>query len=132
MRTAKLKSDKKRGKPKVFGTLTRKERLCLLSPIKPLDVKYTNREQVIGYLYLLEKKILAIRECTRLGKDFDNLKLNFGTEFVYKSMVDLFITMTDYLKVKDRLLYQEYSTEASKTLCNDCKYEASASSKCLC
>jgi hypothetical protein len=132
MRTGKLKSSKTKETRKAFGTLTRQQRLCLLSSIKPIDVKYANREQVVGYLYLLEKKLLAIRECTRLGKDFDGLKLSFSTEFVYKALSDLFITMTDYLKVKDMVLYREYSTEASKTLCNDCKWEESASSKCLC
>ena len=132
MRTGKLKSSKTKETRKAFGTLTRQQRLCLLSSIKPIDVKFANREQVVGYLYLLEKKLLAIRECTRLGKDFDGLKLSFSTEFVYKALSDLFITMTDYLKVKDMMLYQEYSTEASKTLCNDCKWEESASSKCLC
>ena len=132
MRTGKLKSSKTKETRKAFGTLTRQQRLCLLSSIKPIDVKFANREQVVGYLYLLEKKLLAIRECTRLGKDFDGLKLSFSTEFVYKALSDLFITMTDYLKVKDMVLYREYSTEASKTLCNDCKWEESASSKCLC
>ena len=132
MKTGRLRSTKNKGTHRAFGTLTRQQRLCLLSSIKPIDVKYANREQVVGYLYLLEKKLLAIRECTRLGKDFDGLKLSFGTEFVYKALSDLFLTMTDYLKVKDMLLYREYSTEAGKTLCNDCKYEESASSKCLC
>lgn len=132
MRTGKLKSSKTKETRKAFGTLTRQQRLCLLSSIKPIDVKCANREQVVGYLYLLEKKLLAIRECTRLGKDFDGLKLSFSTEFVYKALSDLFITMTDYLKVKDMVLYREYSTEASKILCNDCKWEESASSKCLC
>ena len=98
---------------KDFGTLTRREKVCLLSPVKPIDVKYANREQIVEYLCLLEKKIVAIRECTRLGKDFENLSLNFNTEFVYIVLSDLYITMTDYLKVKDMLLYQDYS-EANK------------------
>ena len=98
---------------KDFGTLTRREKVCLLSPVKPIDVKYANREQIVEYLCLLEKKIVAIRECTRLGKDFENLRVNFNTEFVYIVLSDLFITMTDYLKVKDMLLYQDYS-EANK------------------
>ena len=98
---------------KDFGTLTRQEKVCLLSPVKPIDVKYANREQIVEYLCLLEKKIVAIRECTRLGKDFENLSLNFNTEFVYIVLSDLYITMTDYLKVKDMLLYQDYS-EANK------------------
>ena len=96
-----------------FGTLTRQEKVSLLSPVKPIDVKYANREQIVDYLCLLEKKIVAIRECTRLGKDFENLSLNFNTEFVYIVLSDLYITMTDYLKVKDMLLYQDYS-EANK------------------
>ena len=94
---------------KEFGTLTRQEKVSLLSPVKPIDVKYANREQIVDYLCLLEKKIVAIRECTRLGKDFENLSLNFNTEFVYIVLSDLYITMTDYLKVKDMLLYQDYS-----------------------
>ena len=94
---------------KEFGTLTRQEKNSLLSPVKPIDVKYANREQIVDYLCLLEKKIVAIRECTRLGKDFENLKLNFNTEFVYIVLSDLYKTMTDYLKVKDMLLYQDYS-----------------------
>ena len=98
---------------KDFGTLTRQEKVCLLRPVKPIDVKYANREQIVEYLCLLEKKIVAIRECTRLGKDFENLRVNFNTEFVYIVLSDLFITMTDYLKVKDMLLYQDYS-EANK------------------
>ena len=98
---------------KEFGTLTRQEKVSLLSPVKPIDVKYANREQIVDYLCLLEKKIVAIRECTRLGKDFENLSLNFNTEFVYIVLSDLYITMTDYLKVKDMLLYQDYS-EANK------------------
>ena len=105
---------KNKGMQQEFGTLTRQQRVCLLRPVKSVDVKYANREQVVEYLCLLEKKILAIRECTRLGKDFENLKLNFNTEFVYIVLSDLFITLTDYLKIKDMLLYQDYSAELSK------------------
>ena len=102
---------KKKGMQAEFGTLTRQQRVCLLRPVKSIDVKYARREQVVDYLRLLEKKILAIRECTRLGKDFENLKLNFNTEFVYIVLSDLFITLTDYLKIKDMLLYQDYSSK---------------------
>ena len=102
---------KKKGMQAEFGTLTRQQRVCLLRPVKSIDVKYARREQVVEYLCLLEKKILAIRECTRLGKDFENLKLNFNTEFVYIVLSDLFITLTDYLKIKDVLLYQDYSSK---------------------
>ena len=100
---------KNKGMQPEFGTLTRQQRVCLLRPVKSIDVKYANREQIVEYLCLLEKKIVAIRECTRLGKDFENLRVNFNTEFVYIVLSDLFITMTDYLKVKDMLLYQDYS-----------------------
>ena len=102
---------KNKGMQQEFGTLTRQQRVCLLRPVKSIDVKYARREQVVEYLCLLEKKILAIRECTRLGKDFENLKLNFNTEFVYIVLSDLFITLTDYLKIKDMLLYQDYSSK---------------------
>ena len=102
---------KNKGMQPEFGTLTRQQRVCLLRPVKSVDVKCANREQVVEYLCLLEKKILAIRECTRLGKDFENLKLNFNTEFVYIVLSDLFITLTDYLKIKDVLLYQDYSSK---------------------
>ena len=57
--------------------LTLKQQECLLSSIKPLNVRCAEREQVAGYLCLLEQKINAIKNRTRKGQDFDQLDFRF-------------------------------------------------------
>ena len=52
-RTIKLKGKKPFKTDKVFKTyLTLKQKECLLSSIKPLNVRCANREQVVGYTFI--------------------------------------------------------------------------------
>lgn len=104
-----------------FETLNDEEKLCLVDSIKPINVRFANREQVFGYLYLLERKINTIEAYTSQGKFFENFNVHFSSEFVYKALVDLAVTMQDYLRVKDMLLYREYAKEAENDLCSECK-----------
>lgn len=116
------------------SVLTRNQKLCLQSPIKSLHVKRANRQEVCGYLYHVKKKIQTIQKCIRRGpgNDFDKLKLKFNTEFVYKILVDFYVTMEDYLRVKDMLLYKEYSDKCDFDYsCNECKFEQ-FSPECFC
>ena len=116
------------------SVLTRNQKLCLQDPIKSLNVKRANRQQVSGYLYQMEKKIKTIQKCIQHGpgNDFNKLKLNFNTEFVYKILVDFFVTMEDYLRDKDMLLYKEYSDKCDfDCSCNKCKFDH-FSPECFC
>ena len=112
---------------KNFEVLSREEKNSLMTSIEPLNIRCAKRDHAVGYLHLLEKKIHAIRQCTRLGKDFDNLKLNFNTEFVYKVLIDMFVLMDDYLKLKDTFLYKKYAEDSDKSdcmfACNNCEIE---------
>ena len=106
--------------------LSPSEKICLRSSIKPLNFKFAKREHVVGYLNLLKSKIGAIRRCTRLGKDFSQLPLKFGTEFVYKMMVDMFVLLDDYLRLKDQMLYQKCAEDCRSLAfpaCDDCETE---------
>ena len=107
--------------------------MCLLRSIKPLDVKCATREQIVGYLYLLNKKIDAINHSTDMGTNFKNLHLTFSSEFVYKALVDLQCAMEDYISVKDQMLYQQYAEKMQRQLCcDDGKAQRMLSTECLC
>ena len=108
---------------KIFGKLTKSEIVELKTPIKQLNFKYANREHAYGYMKLLENKINAIREISRLGKDFDD-SIKFDSQFVYKLLVDAWQVMDDYLRLKDEFLYIKYSKiEKEKLTCESCKVE---------
>lgn len=118
-----------------FGELTKQEKTSLLTPMKPLNFKYANRPHAICYMNLLEAKINAIREVTRLGKDFGDNQFKFTTEFVYHALVDMWQVMDAYLTIKDELLYAKYAEgEENKYFCEDCNVltKFSADQKCLC
>ena len=92
----------------------------------PLNFKFAKREQAVGYLNLLQDKIGTVRRCTRLGEDFSQLSLKFGTEFVYKMMVDLYVLLDDYLRLKDQMLYQKYAEDSRSVAfpaCDACETE---------
>ena len=110
-------------KNKVFGKLTKNEIILLKKPIKQLNFKYATREHAFGYINLLEHKINAIREISRFGKDFDD-SIKFDSQFVYYLLVDAWLVMNDYLRLKDEFLYQKYAkTEEDKLTCESCKVE---------
>ena len=133
-RTIKVKGKKPFKTDKVFKPyLTLKQKECLLSSIKPLNVRCANREQVVGYLYLLEQKINALKKCTRQGQNFDQFEINFSSEFVYKALLDLYFALEDYLHVKDTLLYVQYTQEGNRNLiCDFCKAKQIVASPCFC
>lgn len=109
-------------KEKKLRILRKEEKNCLLSPIKHLNVRYAERKQLVGYLELLNQKIDTIRECSNFGKNYNNIKLNFGTEFTYKVFLEMFSIMEDYICLKDHVAYTNHNKEVEeyeKTLC-DC------------
>ena len=78
-RTIKLKGKKPFKTDKVFKPyLTLKLQECLLSSIKPLNVRCANREQVVGYLYLLEQRTML--KVTRLTIYFNWVRLDSNIE----------------------------------------------------
>ena len=106
--------------------LSSKEKRRLRTPMRTLNLKFTQRDYAFSHLNLLEEKIKTIRRCIGRKKDFENLKLKFGTEFVYIVMVELFAVLTDYLKLKDQTLYERYAKESRNTdfiKCDRCETE---------
>ena len=99
---------------KNFAVLSKQEKESLLFPMTRLNMKKANREDMVNYLYSLEQKIHAIRQCTRLGKELYALKLNFDTEFVYNILIDMFVLMDDYVELKDKVLYNKYAKDCEK------------------
>lgn len=95
-----------------FGKLNKEQRRCLTTPITPLNMKSACREHAVSYLSLLERKSYGLREISRLGKDIKGCSLKFSAEFVYNLMEDMYTLLKDYVRIKDRLVYNDYAEEA--------------------
>lgn len=115
--------------PKASTTLSKEEKEDLLSPIKPLNFRVAKREHTVGYLYLLNRKINALRNISRLGNDIDEVALKFSAEMVYKTLVDMQGLLNEYMQLKDELLYNNYAIETEK--CKNCVHLDQFTSLCV-
>ena len=118
--------------PKKFGKLSKKEKDDLLNPLYNINFKTANREDIITYSYLLNKKVVALRDISRLGKDISEIDLNFDAVMVYETLCDFTNLLDAYVSVKDDLLYNNYAKDyinccpqchadgCYKYLCVDC------------
>ena len=118
--------------PKKFGRLSKKEKNDLLTPLENINFKTAKREDLITYSYLLNKKIVALRDISRLGKDICEVDMKFDAYMVYETLCDFTNLLDSYVNVKDDLVYTTYAKDfvnccpqchadgCFKYLCVDC------------
>ena len=59
--------------------------------------------------------------------------IKFRGKKAFKTLVDLYFAMEDYLHVKDTLLYNQYTQEGNRNLvCDFCKAGQVVDSPCFC
>ena len=105
--------------PKKFGKLSKKEKEDLLTPLCNLNFKTAKRDDLISYSYLLNKKVVALRDISRLGKDISEVDLNFDAVMVYETLCDFTNLLDAYVNVKDDFLYNTYAKD-SINCCPQC------------
>ena len=115
--------------PKKFAKLDDEELEDLLDPIRPIDFKIAAREHSLGYLHLINRKIVALRDISRLGKDISQVKLNFSAAMDYITLLDFASLLDEHIRMKDEFLYYKYAINVQP--CLDCEIDGDYKSLCI-